>query len=302
MTFPDRLISAETISAWEGVAADDFTVPTERPLAEMTTELTTMLADPDPHHREVLAFATLNSWIARGEYDDLLIGLGDGMSAGLSVGLGGSDDGVFRRSFSAKVLACCIDRDTAAPSVPDTQILLWGDRLVTWWLDERDLRGYVVDQGWAHAVAHGADAIGALGSSPHLGPAEQHVMLQVLAERLCTPTDHLFTTGEPDRCAAAVMRILQRNDITSEVLEPWIEALAAAASASDQTGHDPTRPQARSAANVQAFLRTLYLHLSLSSPAPPVRADLLLLLIDALKASNADYFDPDRVVGSSLPS
>ena len=48
-------------------------------------------------------------------------------------------------------------------------MLEWGDRIATWYVRERDLRGFVPGKGWAHAVAHGADALGALGRLPHLG-------------------------------------------------------------------------------------------------------------------------------------
>ena len=42
--------------------------------------------------------------------------------------------------------------------------------MATWLLRERDLRGFVPGKGWAHAVAHGADALGTLARSPHVGP------------------------------------------------------------------------------------------------------------------------------------
>ena len=44
--------------------------------------------------------------------------------------------------------------------MPGGKVLEWGDRLATWLLRERDLRGFVPGKGWAHAVAHGADALG----------------------------------------------------------------------------------------------------------------------------------------------
>ena len=147
-------------SYWKQVLADDMAVPTDRPLGDLTAELTRMLGDPDPVLRDGTAFPTLATWVSRGVYDDLLGGLGDGMAAGLSTGLGETDDdSVFRRSFSALVLGACIARDNQRPLVPGGKILEWGDRLATWLLREEDLRGFVPGKGWAHAVAHGADAL-----------------------------------------------------------------------------------------------------------------------------------------------
>src|SRR5512144_2158649 len=93
---------------WEQVKANGLKVPGNRPLADLTTELTAMLGDPDPANRCGIAHATLAAWITDGVYDDLLEGLGDGMAAGLGVDLGqDGTDTVFRRSYSVLVLAEC---------------------------------------------------------------------------------------------------------------------------------------------------------------------------------------------------
>ena len=57
-------------------------------------------------------------------YDDLLVSFGDSIAQGLVVGLGKSlDDSVFRRSFSALILAECIRRDNVARILPNTSVL-----------------------------------------------------------------------------------------------------------------------------------------------------------------------------------
>ena len=188
---------------WKQVHASGLAVPSDRPLDDLTAELTRMLGRHRPRDRAT-APPTRRSppGSSRGVYDDLLAGLGDGMAAGLGVGLGERDtDSVFRRSFSALVLGECIARDNERPLVPGGKVLEWGDRLATWLLRERDLRGFVPGKGWAHAVAHGADALGTLARSPHVGAAELTVILDVIADRLLLPVDRLFTNGEPDRLA-----------------------------------------------------------------------------------------------------
>src|SRR3546814_13237654 len=128
-----------------------------------------MLGIIDPAGRDGTAYRVLATWISRGGYDDLLSGLGDGMAAGLAVGLGEKDsDNVFRRSFSALVLAECLRRNTVADLLTTDKVLTWGDRLASWFLREQDLRGHVADKGWAHARAPGAHACGALAASPGL--------------------------------------------------------------------------------------------------------------------------------------
>jgi len=274
-------------SYWRNVHAEGLAVPSDRPLDELTAELTRMLGDPDPAQRDGTAFPALTTWIERGVYDDLLAGLGDGMAAGLLVGIGDRDsDSVFRRSFSALVLGECIARDNARPLLPGGKILDWGDRLTTWLLRERDLRGFVPTKGWAHAVAHGADTLAILAASPHLATPELTVLLDVVADRLLLPVDRVFSSGEPDRLAFATIAILRRNVVPLRVLEPWIARIAATAGI--RSSYDDRDPYL-AGGNAEAFLRALYLQLSLGARPPQVRSDLLLVVVDALKSTNHAY-------------
>jgi hypothetical protein len=208
------------------------------------------------------------------------------MAAGLTVGLGEREsDTVFRRSFSVLVLGECVARDNAAALVPPGKVMEWGDRVSTWYLRERDLRGYVPGKGWAHAIAHGADAIATLAESPHLGMNELTVLLDVLADRLTMPAETQFVHGEPDRMAAATMNVLRRNVVPLSVLEPWVARIAAAATSRAPRGTDPFLRRG----NSESFLRALYLQLALAPQPPAARPDLLLVLVDALRRTNPYY-------------
>lgn len=277
-----------SIGYWNQVQATGFEVPTDRPLDDLTAELTSMLGSTEPEVRDGTAFPALVTWIERGVYDDLLAGLGDGMVAGLSVGLGETGtDTVFRRSFSALILAACLERDNDQQLLPGSKILEWGDRAATWFLAERDTRGFVADKGWAHAVAHGADTIGALGESPHLAGPEHALLLDILAERLLQqPADQPLVAGEADRIAAAVMQVLRRNTLGTDLLEPWVHRIGVAAN--PFTGPVEEDPYAPAAAG-QDFLRALFVQLSLAPEPPTVRPDLLLVVIEALRMTNAPY-------------
>lgn len=276
-------------SYWESVQATGLAVPSDRPLDELTAELTRMLGDSDPELREDIAVPTLLTWVRRGVYDDLLPGLGDGMAAGLGVGLGGApsdspqDATVFRRSWSAVVLAACIDRDNDRPLVPGGKILEWGDRLATWLLRERDLRDRVPGHGWARAVGHGADALAVLARSPHVGRPELTVLLDVVADRVLSRTEVAYGLDEPDRLAGATLAVLRRNLLPLGVLEPWVARVAAAATL---PGSATDRAAWAVAANAQSFLRSLHLQLALGQEQPEIRSDLLLVLIDALRRTN----------------
>ena len=275
-----------TRAYWSQVKASGLAVPADRPLADLTTELTTMLGATDPRMRDGLAYPTLATWIDRGVYDDLITGLGDGMAAGLAVGLGEQGtDSVFRRSFSVLVLAECIDRTNQEDLVPSAKLMEWGDNIASWYLRERDVRGFVPGKGWAHTVAHGADAIGVLGRSQHFGRNELTVLLDVLADRVLAPVDAPYAHGEPDRMALATLTVLRRNVVPLSVVEPWVARIAAGATRTTGTDADPFLVSA----NAEAFLRALHLQLALAPGPPEIRSDLLLEVVAALRSTNPTY-------------
>jgi hypothetical protein len=259
-------------------------LPTDRPLDDLTAERTRQLGSTDPQQRFASGYQPLATWIRDGVYDDVLAGLGDGIATGLDVGLGQSDtDSVFRRSWSARVLADCIARDNEALLLSDRQVLLWGDRVATWLVRERDLRGHVEGKGAAVAVSHGADALAALACSAHFGLPELTVLLDVLADRLLLPTGFRFVAGEPDRLARATVTILTRDLVPLGILEPWVARLANGAVALDPEGAMACR-----AFNTQSYLRALYLQVAHGPVRPAVRSDLLLVIVEALRETTRE--------------
>jgi hypothetical protein len=299
-----------TSGYWERVRASGFRLPEDRPLDDLTTDLVRMLGDPDPDVRDGLAYVVLTTWIGEGVYDDLLTGFGDGIAEGLFTGLGeDGTDSVLRRSFSALLLGETVMRDHVARVVHSDAIFRWGDRAASWLVRERDLRGYVDGRGWAHAIAHGADLMSALARSQHFGKLELTVLLDVVADRLLTPTTYRFVHGEDDRLAFAVMTVLHRNLITIELLEPWVERLAAALVMPERDAGELTSAEWPTpvAFNTASFLRELHLQLALGVRGesttqdadlfrrpPHVRADLLLVLLRVLRGSRARrYSVPD---------
>jgi hypothetical protein len=271
---------------WDKVLAEGVRVPQDVPLGDLTADLTRMLGDPDPHIRDAVAFPTIATWIGAGVYDDLLGALGDGMCAGLTVGLGESGtDTVFRRSFSALVLSECIARDNEVNVLTAGTILTWGDRLTSWITRENDLRGFVTGKGYAHAIAHAGDALATLSRSPKIGQLELVVLLDVIADRLLTPTKQFFICAEEDRLAHAVINILSRDLVQLDVLEPWLARLANGAFMSGSAHRNPFFVSG----NVQKFLRALHMQLNLGTARPEVRADLLLVLSDHLRRTNPGF-------------
>jgi hypothetical protein len=283
---------------WEAVLASGLRVPVDADLQDLTAELVTWLGDPSSRRRDTLAYPVLATWIAEGVYDDLLVGLGDGICTGLLVGLGhDGDDTVLRRSFSALVLTEILARDNVELLLTADDVMRWGDRATSWYVRERDQRGYVPGRGWVHAVAHGADLVGQLARSRHLAAMEQTALLDVVADRLLAPTSYVWRHGEDERIAYTVMAVVHRGDVGTDVLEPWIRRLGAGIRQPATRGSAPEWPTP-AAVNTTGFLRALHLQLALGvraqSPVdahlfaepPRDRADLMLVVLEQLREAS----------------
>jgi hypothetical protein len=82
------------------------------------------------------------------------------------------------------------------------------------------------------------------------------------------------------------MTVLRRNIVSLRVIEPWIARLAA--TASSLASYDDRDPHLKGG-NAESFLRALHLQLALGPRPPEVRPDLLLVLVDSLRATNPQY-------------
>lgn len=292
-------------SYWQSVISAGMHVPPDRSLDELTIELVDMLGHPNMKVRDDIAYPVLATWIQGGEYDHLLRGFGNGISPGLTNGLGSDgDDSVLRRSFTALVLAEVVARDNDEELLYERTVLNWGDQATSWLVRERDLRGWIPDRGWAHAIAHGADLLGVLARSRYFGSLELTVLLDVVGDRLLTPTEHVLRHGEDDRLAYAVMAILHRDLVGLNVLEPWLARLGAGVQTPRTRGQGHVEWPTHAAHNTSAFLRALYVQLALGvqgrsdlrrdadlfANPPEHRADLLLAVLDQVRAENPWLF------------
>lgn len=280
--------------------ADGYRVPHGAALNDLTAELVTMLGDPDQHVRDDIACSILTTWTSEGVYDDLLAGLGDGLLHGLRADLG--EDGtpsVLRRALSAMVLATVVRRDNVVQVVPPTTLLTWADRSVTWLLAERDLRDWAPENGWVQTMMHGADLLGALVASRYLARDELTVLLDVIAERLLTPTAHRMVAGECDRLAYATMSLLHRDLVPVDTLETWLERIAAAWAEPLERGSQPSAVRV----NCVTYARALHLQLLLGvngtptqeiigkpGTSPMCRPDLLIAVQRMLRTSAPDIY------------
>ncbi|UIJ36125.1 DUF2785 domain-containing protein [Allobranchiibius sp. GilTou73] len=210
-----------------------------------TAQLSTLiddLASPDPVARDERAYPELARMIRAGELTRAeVFDLGRLMIERLA------HQTVQARFFASLILARLAEHGTWSDA--------WTRPLLAWWTGETDLRGYDDRLGWLHAVAHGADCVGQLGSRGLHDPA---ALLAAVSERLVTATDQVWREQEDDRVAAAVVAILWQSGPTGDTWLGPVRALFDAGEPGPVPAH---------ASNTMRTLRSLYV--ALDHPVAP---------------------------------
>ena len=223
------------VTDWRAVIDDGGLRPDEDSRADVLAELSEALRSPDPVLRDEQAYTLLVGWIPDLRPAERRA-LGDQMAARFG------DPEIQARTFAPLILAAIVEQGDYQPS--------WLAAFAQWYPAETDLRGYDPELGWLHAVAHGADLLGAFGLCPQVDPAP---LLDLAAARLLARTAYVFAHQEDDRLAFAVGRTLTRNELSEADAVRWLDPIATEFAAGEP---GPVPPFA---SNTMRTLRVLYL-------------------------------------------
>ena len=193
----------------------------------MVRELSGYLGSPDPELRDDLAYSILDVWIVyRNQLSATeLNSLESEWENNLRAGIGETGtDSVFRRSFSVLCLAALAERDLKSPFLGETGYRKLLDDSLIYLRQERDLRGFDPVKGWIHSTAHTADLLAALAANPLFKVEDQARVLQAISERLSS-AKQIFSYGEQDRLAAAIVATVARKDFDSPGFQRWLASL-----------------------------------------------------------------------------
>jgi hypothetical protein len=228
--FSSPLLSAKPEhdrSFWKAIVKNQFAVPKGESADALAQELSSLLGSPDAELRDDLAYSILSDWVYRRDLlsNSTLLALTDTWRANLKDGLGETNtDSVLKRSFSALCLSLMATREAKAPFMGSERYHQLVAEAVKYLQAERDLRGYDAKLHWIHATAHTADLLAALAGSSQLTAPEQVEILDAISSRLATASE-MYTQGEQDRLAAAVVEIILRTDFVSTHFESWLIGL-----------------------------------------------------------------------------
>lgn len=238
----------------ERIAQDGYRASDESEVWPLAMQMMRFLGSTDPELRDNLIYTVLSQWAESyfdsGQLETLLnIALDD---EHLFHGLGEqATDSVFMRSFSSLAIASFVARHRARPFLTAQAVQETYRKMVAYLPQERDLRGYVTGKGWAHAIAHAADALDELALCPELGEESLSDILRVIREAVVGAATVLIDE-EDERLVAAALSAVQRQMLSKAQVTQWISGFASAA-------WPPTSPEwYRTRTNIKHFLRSLY--------------------------------------------
>ncbi|WP_150271388.1 DUF2785 domain-containing protein [Paenibacillus tepidiphilus] len=221
----------------------------------LVQEMMNNIGSLDAELRDELIYTTLSHWIPDGaltasELEQLLAIVLDPEHLLYKIGEADSDS-VFTRSFSMLVLPLIIIKHREAPFLVSDQIHQIKESVFYNVREERDYRGYDEVKGWAHAVAHAADALDDLAQCSELGRDDLIAILGLAYDKM-TITERVYSDGEDERMVNAIMSVLNRNILNQSEMEQWIERFGNVEKSPDFL------TAFRQKNNIKNFLKSLY--------------------------------------------
>jgi hypothetical protein len=169
-------------------------------------------------------------------------------------------------------------------------VLAWLEEALSYYQQERDLRGYVAGKGWAQAVAHGADLLLAFASHRFIQVTELERILQIIGWRISSPASSILLDQADERLALVVLMALQRNVLPLSWLRAWVQGLLQPQGC--PSWEEAYRDQQSNIAlmHLRTSLRSLYFQLLLTKHPRACGAALCEEIAQALRALDFGFY------------
>ena len=234
---------------------NEYAVPEGVNPYKLSVDMMEYIGDIDGELRDDLICSVLLEWIMTDvltpeeAYHIFLIALDE---KHIFNGLGKVDDTVFDRTFSVLVSACITYKHKNF--LPDNDILKAFNKVLKFYNEDKDVRGFVEGKSWAHGAAHGADALMELAKCEVIGYEQLKEILNAIYKKI-NVNYYGYINNEDERMISAVKEVLERDIIPVEEIEEWIRSFGKI----EKTGILPDDLFIEF--NVTLFLKSLYFRL-----------------------------------------
>ncbi|MDF2531041.1 MAG: hypothetical protein K0Q65_622 [Clostridia bacterium] len=219
----------ELIEELKSIKNNDFKVPEGGNPFEMALAMTDYLGDTDAELRDDLIYSTLGRWVTHGIFSgeqlkQLLKIILD--EKHLFYGIGEKDtDSVFMRAFSILIVASIVYVHREAGFLSSEELKGVKNKVIQYMQEEKDLRGYVVEGGWAHTTAHSSDTLDELALCKEFGIVELLEILKAIKNKISVDS-YAYICYEDERMAYATNSLITRNLLTEEEISEWIKSFS----------------------------------------------------------------------------
>ena len=255
------------------IAENNYELPGDLDSYDFAKALLANLGSPDGELRDELSYMTLASGIIdKGllnteQMNELLTTVLDTQHLFCAIGEINTDS-VFMRSFSNLIVTAILYTDARNPVITEQVVQNTKAALLTYAQEEKDWRGYVEGKGWAHAMAHLADALDECAQNQYMTSEDRQDILQTI-RRLAQLPEPLYHE-EDMRLATSAQHIIISKEVPDTFISDWLELCFV------ERGTDVSAWM--SATNVKNFLRSLYFLLIWDNMLPPVSAQIADIL------------------------
>ncbi|MEK5034302.1 DUF2785 domain-containing protein [Paenibacillus sp. FSL R7-0302] len=245
----------ELIHKLHRLEEEQYILREEESFQDFTDLMLRHIGDPEPELREHI-YSTFYIWLKRDnkftdeEMRHLLTILMDDRHLFYQIGSDG-DHSVLTRAFAVLPIALIMQRNRIQPFLTPKDFQHLKRSLLRYHQEEKDLRGYLPAEGWAHAAAHGADALEELIRCTESDIAVQHEVLEAVTGMLHNGV-RIFDEEEDERMASVVDTMISETLLPQQEIADWIHSLAQCTE-----WHD-TRAQRVARVNGKNIVRSLY--------------------------------------------
>ncbi|WP_165442940.1 DUF2785 domain-containing protein [Senegalia massiliensis] len=240
------------------IAKNEYAIPDEINLEKLIELMLENIGSLDSELRDNLIYSTLARWIGNQKIEKEMLKKIINVALDnkhLFYKIDSKDEtAVFTRSFSILIVALIIYSHRKEKLFNKQESRYIYRKVTQYFKDENDLRGYVAGYGWAHSVAHTADALDELAMCEEIGIDELKNMLENIKYKVSIGT-YVYVHEEDERLVTAIMSIISRKIILEDELTKWIESFL------ELEELDDSMKNYCKDLNIKNFMRSLYFRL-----------------------------------------
>jgi len=208
---------------------NNYELPAGESLNDLTELMLDHIGDSNPLFRDNLIYTILYYWIMEKNYYStvelqmILTKLTDENHLFYKIGLH-EDQSVFTRTFSILIIALILAKHRKTKILDAELFMKIKNDIVRYYSEEKDLRGYLDEFGWAHGAAHGADALDELVQCKESNDIVCRDVLKAIKINLNNER-YIYSNEEDERITVVLYRILENKSLPDEILFTWLSEL-----------------------------------------------------------------------------